>query len=468
MNMQTPSSDKTTQTQRREPLRWLAAAALLIAFLSICCVSQTVSFLLAPRNASSNLDLLSNNHADYKPWGVRLPIPAIPPQVPAAQAAERAGQTAVALQSSPTPVIVGALPTAELAIVPPALNAPTPTPAGVLVFQPSPTTTPRVIASGPTPRPSNTSAPANPTSTSTEQGTLTPSATPISPTPVSPTPTRAAPTNTPSEVPAVDTPVPPTRTPRQPDTPVPPTDTSVPPTDTSVPPTSTTVPPTDTSVPPTPTNTPEPPPPPPTRTFTPVPPPPTKTFTPVPPPPTKTFTPVPPTSTPTTAPTNTPTPTTAPTNTPTPTTVPTDTPTPVPGGVQVTKQVSPPNGPNPQNVTYTIRIINNSGATITLTRIEDNMNPVNPFPFTGSACIGPDGLPCPIPPSPPGDWVWQGTFSLADTGTATMTIRGQFARLPSGGGTPTPTPQTYCNPGAVVTYDAGQTASSGQACFTLR
>ena len=47
--MQTPASDETTQKSRREPLRWLAAAALLLAFLSICCVAQAVTFLLAPQ-----------------------------------------------------------------------------------------------------------------------------------------------------------------------------------------------------------------------------------------------------------------------------------------------------------------------------------------------------------------------------------------------------------------------------------
>ena len=40
-------------------IRWMAAAALLLAFLSICCVAQVVTFLLAPRNQRSNLDLRS-------------------------------------------------------------------------------------------------------------------------------------------------------------------------------------------------------------------------------------------------------------------------------------------------------------------------------------------------------------------------------------------------------------------------
>src|SRR5690554_2684830 len=101
-----PSSDKTTPTQRRrEPLRWLAAAALLLAFLSICCVAQTVTFLMTPRNQRSALDLLSKNLADYSVWTSGLSLPAIGPEVPQAIAADLA---------TVTPSGPGALPTAEL------------------------------------------------------------------------------------------------------------------------------------------------------------------------------------------------------------------------------------------------------------------------------------------------------------------------------------------------------------------
>src|SRR5215212_429126 len=111
MSMQTPSPDKTKQTPGREPLRWLAVAAVLLAFLSICCVAQVVTYLLAPHNAQSDLALLSKNQADYKPWGSGPLLPAIAPQVAAAQAAERATGTSIAGQ--PTSVPAGQLPTSE-------------------------------------------------------------------------------------------------------------------------------------------------------------------------------------------------------------------------------------------------------------------------------------------------------------------------------------------------------------------
>src|SRR6185436_18215038 len=125
--MQTPSSDKTTRTRQREPLRWLAAAALLLAFVSICCVGQTVTLLLAPHDQLSMLDLLSKDRADYSPWTIALLLPGIAPEVPRAQAADLATSTSVAQRGTPTPLIVGAAPTAELDIVPEVASAPTPT-----------------------------------------------------------------------------------------------------------------------------------------------------------------------------------------------------------------------------------------------------------------------------------------------------------------------------------------------------
>src|SRR6476659_5666310 len=112
--MQTPSSDKTTQTQRREPLRWLAAAALLLAFLSICCVAQTVTFLMTPRNQRSGLDLLSKNQADYAPWPFGLSLPAIGPEVPQAVAADLATATSGAQIVAQS----GGAPTVEMEFVP--------------------------------------------------------------------------------------------------------------------------------------------------------------------------------------------------------------------------------------------------------------------------------------------------------------------------------------------------------------
>jgi hypothetical protein len=433
MSMQTPSSDKTKQTPGREPLRWLAVAAVLLAFISICCVAQVVTYVLAPHNARSDLALLSRNEADYKPWGSGPLLPAIAPQVPAAQAAELATGTSIA--GRPTAGSAGQLPTAELAIVPPAPNAPTPTPAGVLVFQPTPTSTPRQIAGG---APSNTSIPRS-TVPAAPTDTPVPTDTPAQPTATS------APIDT-----ATDTPVPPTPTPT---TRPPPraTNTLTPqPTDTPQPP------PTDTPQPP-PTDTPQPPP---TRPPTVVP---TRIPTRIP---TRVPTAVP-TNTPTNTPVGTSTPTDTPvaTSTPTDTPVPTDTPTltPTPGTVTVVKRVSPSSGTSPADVTFTIDVLNNSGAQITLERIDDDMSSLTTF--KGLTCVGPDGNPCAVPPGNGGQWTWQGSLAVNAGTKVTMTITGQFSYFPPV--TPTPPPTQYCNPGATATYNGGTKVSSGQACFTL-
>ena len=76
MITQTPSPNKTTPTEQREPLRWLIPAALLLLFLSICCIGQVVIVILSPRNEASNLNLLSKDMADYSPWKILLQVPA--------------------------------------------------------------------------------------------------------------------------------------------------------------------------------------------------------------------------------------------------------------------------------------------------------------------------------------------------------------------------------------------------------
>ncbi|HJZ48982.1 MAG TPA: hypothetical protein VKE41_17520, partial [Roseiflexaceae bacterium] len=67
MITQTPSPNKITPTKRREPLRWLIPAALLLLFLSICCIGQVVIMVFSPRDEASNLNLLSKDFADYSP-----------------------------------------------------------------------------------------------------------------------------------------------------------------------------------------------------------------------------------------------------------------------------------------------------------------------------------------------------------------------------------------------------------------
>src|SRR3982751_2799074 len=96
MITQTPSPNKTTPTERREPLRWVIPAALLLLFLSICCIGQVIIAILSPRNEASQLNLLSKDMADYSPWEQLLKFPPIAPGAAAAQAAARptaAGKT---------------------------------------------------------------------------------------------------------------------------------------------------------------------------------------------------------------------------------------------------------------------------------------------------------------------------------------------------------------------------------------
>src|SRR4051812_35773877 len=151
MITQTPSPNKTTPTKRREPLRWLIPAALLLLFLSICCIGQVVIVILSPRNEASNLNLLSKDMADYSPWQILLKFPPIAPEAAAAQAAERATEAAQALLS-PTPLVVAKVPTSEVIVIAAPQNAPTTTPGSALIT-PQPTVTPRPVAAGPTDTP---------------------------------------------------------------------------------------------------------------------------------------------------------------------------------------------------------------------------------------------------------------------------------------------------------------------------
>ena len=269
MITQTPSPNKTTPTKRREPLRWLIPAALLLLFLSICCIGQVVIVILSPRNEASNLNLLSKDMADYSPWKILLKFPPIAPGAAAAQAADRATEAAQALLS-PTPLAVAKVPTSEVIVIAAAQNAPTTTPGSALIT-PQPTVTPRPAILGPTVTPvigtvprsatrrwwrscrrrlkrrapptftptpiggdqptrTNTPAPATATNTPKPPDTSTP-------TNVGRTPTREAPSDTNTPVPPptehryagaaaqsnTDTPVPP---PTDTDTPVPPHDTN--------------------------------------------------------------------------------------------------------------------------------------------------------------------------------------------------------------------------------------------------
>ncbi|HWQ11682.1 MAG TPA: DUF11 domain-containing protein [Roseiflexaceae bacterium] len=289
MNTPTPSPAQTTPARQREPLRWLAAAALLLAFLLICCVAEVTVRLLQPHNVASTLNLLSQDRADYAPWVATLGIAAIPPELPAAQAAERATATSMSQTGTPTPAIVGSVPTALIPVVPAAANFPTPTPADIFVVV-QPTATPRPAGAIPTNPPATvpplpTRVPETvPPPTSTNTPAPTPTHTPRPP--ATRPPDTPAPPDTPT--PVANTPRPTTAAPTATRTPVPPTNTSVPPT--PVPPTP--VPPTATNTPAPPTNTP---------TNTPKP-------DPTDPPPTATNTPAPPTNTPTLTPTLTPTP----------------------------------------------------------------------------------------------------------------------------------------------------------------
>ncbi|MFL5805998.1 MAG: hypothetical protein ACJ8CR_30215 [Roseiflexaceae bacterium] len=144
------------------------------------------------------------------------------------------------------------------------------------------------------------------------------------------------------------------------------------------------------------------------------------------------------------------------------------TPTPTPGNVVVTKQVNPNSGISGTGVVYTITIQNNTGAAITLDQIRDNMDPMGGF--AGVSCTGPGGSGTCVNQSgsQSGDWLWIGSFSLANGAGTTMTISGSFVTFPPGPGTPTPTPQTFCNPGVTVFYNGSSSATLGSgACFIL-
>ncbi len=141
--MHTSSLEKPTR--RRDPLRWIALGALLLAFVLICCVSQVVTYLMTPRNQASDLDLLSKNQADYSVWLDELWLPNIGPEVVEAIASDLA---------TPTPGEVAALPAVPLEVVPAVPGAPTPTPAGVNPVIVTLTPTPTVTVTPGSPEPS--------------------------------------------------------------------------------------------------------------------------------------------------------------------------------------------------------------------------------------------------------------------------------------------------------------------------
>src|SRR3954447_4363340 len=183
MITQTPSPNKETPTKRREPLRWVIPAALLLLFLSICCIGQVIIVILSPRNEASQLNLLSKDAADYSPWEQLLKFPPIAAGAAAAQAADRATETAQSLHS-PTALVLADLPTSEVIVIAAAQNAPTTTPGSALIT-PQPTVTPRPVSLGPSAtsvigtvptleQPAETLVAIAPTPTETPRPTFTP------------------------------------------------------------------------------------------------------------------------------------------------------------------------------------------------------------------------------------------------------------------------------------------------------
>ncbi len=426
MSTQTPSPARAERARQPEPLRWIIASALLLALLSICCVAEIVTRALIPRNAATALNLLSKDRADYSPWLVPPGIAAIPPELAAAEAAERATATSVAIRGTPTLPVVGSVPTIQVPVVPPAPDAPTPTPGDVLIVEP-PTVTPRPVGSLPT----NT-----PVIATIEPVTNTPTQPPLAqPTATNTTLPESQPTNTAQPPPATgipqptDTPLPASPTVRL--SPVPTRTLAPVPTDTPIP--------TPTEAPtPVPTDTPTPVP---TATFTPVPPtpvpatpvPPTPTFTPSPTL-TPTFTPSPspsPTFTPSPSPSPTETLTPTPTETLTPTPTQTLTPTPVPD-VQVTKRASPNPVQVGQTITWTIEVLNTGTTNVTVTQIDDTFEYGGPIAFTISSCSSPQGGSCTV-----GGFntnaTWNGTVTLAPGQSMQLLISGVFLSQPPSG-----------------------------------
>ena len=520
------SSPLTSRTQLREPLRWLAIGSLILALLMILGLERIILVVMAPRSDyRPNIDLLAADAADYAPWKGGLAIPPVDPRVVELIATDRATATAAAnndLTVTPTPVLVGSVPTTQVGSVPASNLAPTPTVGSIAVAPTSgPTqtplirqtegaiaqveTTPTISASNLTPTPTGT--PVRETATTTPEviagaSTRTPTPTEALPprfTPTEELPGRQTPTATPTEdlpprqTPTATRPAEPTATatPRPPvePSPVPPTQpppatatatpTAVPPTavpPTAVPPTAvppTAVPPTavpPTAVPPTavpPTAVPPTAVPPTAVPPTAVPPtavPPTA----VPPtavPPTA----VPPTPTPTPTLTSTPVPPTA-TFTPTPTSMPTPTFTPMPTPeIVFSKQITPAGTGLSTVATFEIIVENRSlagsGLDITLNTLSD-LRPTS-FAIQEFFCDTPSGGNCspPLAIDPDGSFNWTGPISIPAGATRTIIV---FRGSPT-----VATGSQICNRGVSATWTYNTVAFAinnqvvGGSCFNV-
>ncbi|MEM8531635.1 MAG: hypothetical protein AAGF95_12385 [Chloroflexota bacterium] len=443
-----PSSNHKTQPQRREPLRWLALGVVLLAFIAICCTSQIVTYVLTPRNLASQLLLLSPNNADYSPWRDGLQLPPLAPEVPEAMAAERS-TAELALTATPTPILVGAVPTGIVAIVPPPPNAPQPTPAGVrIVLVPTPTPTIEQPAAGGANTPVPTAPPSQPNNPVPSDTSVPAPVTPTTDTEDRPEPNPTDPVVPPTNPPdsgGETTPVPPGESPTQPIRPTPeprpPQPTSGP---TAQPPA--TQPPTQEPVRPTP----RPRPPAPTATFTPEPPPPTATLTPRPVQPTATFTPRPVQPTPTFTPE-------PPPPTPTFTPIPEEDP-------EVSKSMSPSNPNLGDTVTYTIEITNNTGTEVTISSVVDvivlDEPPAEPFALddcrgilSGSQVGGCGNLGGVI------TWSETGGIVLPDGEIFVVEIEGAFQSI---GET-----YTFCNSDYTANTGTGSVSGANEVCVTF-
>ena len=448
------SSPLTSRTQLREPLRWLAIGSLILALLMILGLERIILVVMAPRSDyRPNIDLLAADAADYAPWKGGLAIPPVDPRVVELIATDRATATAAAnndLTVTPTPVLVGSVPTTQVGSVPASNLAPTPTVGSIAVAPTSgPTqtplirqtegaiaqveTTPTISASNLTPTPTGT--PVRETATTTPEviagaSTRTPTPTEALPprfTPTEELPGRQTPTATPTEdlpprqTPTATRPAEPTATatPRPPVEPSPVPPTQPPPATATATPTA--VPPT--AVPPTPT---------PTLTSTPVPP--TATFT------------------------------------PTPTSMPTPTFTPMPTPeIVFSKQITPAGTGLSTVATFEIIVENRSlagsGLDITLNTLSD-LRPTS-FAIQEFFCDTPSGGNCspPLAIDPDGSFNWTGPISIPAGATRTIIV---FRGSPT-----VATGSQICNRGVSATWTYNTVAFAinnqvvGGSCFNV-
>jgi hypothetical protein len=161
------------------------------------------------------------------------------------------------------------------------------------------------------------------------------------------------------------------------------------------------------------------------------------------------------TSTATSTSTSTATATATPTETPTAT--PSETSTP-PGSLDVIKTANVASARNGDPLVYTIQIVNNTGATVTINQIQDTFSGGY---FSETNCQStPNAGSCPPPVTQPGVVTWNGPITLNTSATMQLTITGFFIGAPVN--------TSVCNPTYTITWNEGAPITrNNEACVTI-